>query len=550
MRPSNKRLVIVALSVLIGFSTVFWTSQPRRVAAQDSGTIVAETGFKPEKDGFSFPNYSGVDKPYINMTAAEVHRMFGDTVCEPGTESEAACTLIPPAQQWMETTNSEMDGGHCGGMAILSELIYSKKIDLGEFSADSTVGISFNDKIQREIAYWWGTNAVPTKQDYKGKPSEIVDKLIESFKSNDETYSLEVWKSFDSGEGHAITPFAVQDMGNGIVNILAYDNNAPKEVSRVEVDRNAETWRYNLSVNPSVEPTWWEGNADSQTMYLALNTPRLAVQDPPFDLSTASSWQNTGALLRPNTFAAMQEYNGINLTSESHLYADLLITDDQGHKFGYQGGKAYTEIPGAFIQHLPNAGKYDTSIEPIYYVPVGIKFTITLDGSALKQEALNDLVMIGPGYSLALDGIKVKPGDKDSVVFSPDGTEIAYTPSDAEAPNISVGVEHQGADYEFNILGSDVDKGGTINVKLDYNQGTLMLHTTGNQNAASYDLAVDRYDNATTQSYEATGLSLEPAETVYIEFGKWDGKGDLSYGIDEKSDGSIDKTDTKVNQKK
>src|SRR2546421_312374 len=106
-RSIYKQIFVVLLLLNVVIVTTFY-----RAVAQDSGTIIAQSGFDPQIDSFNFANYSTDDKPYTNMTATEVHRMFGDSVCESGTESQANCTLIPTAKQWMETTNSEMDGGH------------------------------------------------------------------------------------------------------------------------------------------------------------------------------------------------------------------------------------------------------------------------------------------------------------------------------------------------------------------------------------------------------------------------------------------------------
>jgi hypothetical protein len=354
-----------------------------------------------------------------------------------------------------------------------------------------------------------------------------------------------VWNANDPAEGHAVNPYAVVDMGNGIIHILVYDNNAPRETGVVEVDRNNNTWSYNLSVNPSVEPSIWSGDANTQTMFLAPNSQRMGTQPLPFDPPTITSSLPGQSLLRTNS--ATQEFNAISLTSDDHTYADILFTDADGHKFGYEGKTLHNEIPGAFIQRLPS--DKNNPIEPLYFIPVGIKFTITLDGSQLSQPTVNHLLMIGPGYDLSLDDISMAPGDMDTVEFAPDGSEISYTPSSSEAPNIGLVIVTSAADYEFNLLGSDVDSGGTIHVDLDYDKGQLMLHTSGNDNPVLYDLLVDRYDDKSQQTFQHDGLQLEPTETVYFDFGKWDGEGELDVFVDAQSDGTIDQTETEGNQK-
>src|SRR5438309_1069668 len=130
----SKRFSLISLAALLAIVAGLGTGQFRRATAQQSGNIIADSGFRPEKDGFGFPNYTNSKRPQ-NMTPAEMHRMFGDKVCEPGTESQPDCTLVPPATQWMDTIDNVMGNGHCGGMAILSELFYTQKANLGDFGA-------------------------------------------------------------------------------------------------------------------------------------------------------------------------------------------------------------------------------------------------------------------------------------------------------------------------------------------------------------------------------------------------------------------------------
>src|SRR6185295_12358565 len=139
----------------------------------------------------------------------------------------------------------------------------------------------------------------------------------------------------------------------------------------------------------------------------APNSWRLDVQPLPFDPSDATAMN--GNLLRTTGLAATDN-NQITLTSKDGNYADILFTDAEGHKFGYQGGKFYNDIPGTSVVYLPNQGIVGTAIEPIYYIPRGIKFSISLDSSNLKAGTINNILMLGPGYDLSLDGIKMNPG--------------------------------------------------------------------------------------------------------------------------------------------
>lgn len=99
--------------------------------AGGGGDMAAVTGdpndsrFRPNPNGFKFENY-GKDKPYENLTAVELRRMFGDKAC--GSLAGGTCTLTPAAKKWMESENKGMDGGRCEGFAIVSQLIYMGRL--------------------------------------------------------------------------------------------------------------------------------------------------------------------------------------------------------------------------------------------------------------------------------------------------------------------------------------------------------------------------------------------------------------------------------------
>jgi hypothetical protein len=60
---------------------------------------------------------------------------------------------------------------------------------------------------------------------------------------------------------------------------------------------------------------------------------------------------------------------------------------------------------------------------------------------------------------------------------------------------------------------------------------------------------VDRIDDKVDATYTHDELTLVPGATAIVEFGKWDGQGDLSIGIDEGSNGSVEKTESEPNKK-
>lgn len=251
-----------------------------------SRIIAALEGYDVNVYGFGFENY-GDEKDYVQLTSTEVERLFGEQVCASKVNDQ--CILTPLGEQWMKQKNKSMGRGHCDGMAALSLLFYLNRIKVEDFGGSSvnTLQIEGNEKLQREIAYWWTTQATePTRSARDNNeltPREVVNQLIKAFSvdRHSEVYTLALWKRDGKG-GHAVTPFAIEDWGNDLFAILVYDNNYPNSTRKIIVDSNANTWRYNTSINPNASASEYEGDAESKTLLLTPTSFRLQTQECPF----------------------------------------------------------------------------------------------------------------------------------------------------------------------------------------------------------------------------------------------------------------------------
>jgi hypothetical protein len=503
-----------------------------------SGDMVADLGFRPEINGFKFENYGG-DPSRINMTQADIRRMFGDQVC--ASLQGENCTLTPAAQEWMEKTNAAMSGGHCEGFAALSLIFYNNKESPEKFGAAKVNDLSIdgNEALQREIAYYFATQATdPTaSNEIKGRtPNEILDILTEALKGGANapaTYTMGIYKPGFQG-GHAITPYAVQDKGNGLFSVLVYDNNYPNVARNVDIDRNANTWRYEASTNPNEPASEYKGDAETKTLTITLTPPRLEKQLCSFCAAPAGGYGPGGKFQAPAA-----TYNQVWLEGE----ADLLLTDKDGKHTGYMDGKFVNEIPGVEIHPLKSGDLWKDDPEPVYNVPTGIQFTITVDGSHLEAVSVSSVTMIGPGYDLSVDDINLDPGQKDTITFSPDGKSISYKTDSTESPNIAIGLEATGADYAFVVKGMDIESGGTTAINLDTEHSRLRLDTSDNKEQSVYGLAVARIGDEGEQIFAHDNIELQPQDAAYLDYLKWTGDGgEMPLVIDAGGDGGDDQT--------
>ncbi len=333
--------------------------------------------------------------------------------------------------------------------------------------------------------------------------------------------------------GHAITPFAVQDVGGGKFAVLVYDNNYPNVTRSVVIDRNANSWSYEASTNPNEPASQYEGDATTGTLTITPTSSRLEKQVCTF-CAPPSSYAPGAKLLAPE-----QQFNQVWLDGPG----SILLTTKDGHKLGIVDGKLVNEIPGAYVETPRSGDLWKDTEAPAMFVPAGIEFAITLDGSGLTEVGHSSVTMIGPGYDLAVDDIAINPGQKDSIDFSADGKTVKYTTDHNESPTILLGVEGKEADYEFEAKGVDMESGGSMTLGIDTDKGRLSISSAGNKQKGAYALVMNRIDDAGKQSFGHDNIELDPNSTANLDYADWKGDGsELSLSIDDGNDGTIDNT--------
>jgi len=510
-------------------------------AVNTSGVYVSDLGFRPDANGFGFPNYGGQGE--TNLTPNDLRRMFGDQAC--ASIDGDQCILTPPGNQWLEQISKAMNGGHCEGMAVLSNLFYIGKTNPADFGAASVpeLQIAGNESLQREIAYWWATQATqPARSGIVAQtPSGVVNTLLTSLAAGSEggdQFAVGIYKRDRTG-GHAITPYAIEDRGEGVYWIMVYDNNYPGAARAIEVNTKTDTWSYSGSTNPAEPADTYEGDAETKTLELAPITPRLGQQDCPFCDTPTTSYAG-GARMAPMLQAANPQYNEIWLEGA----ADLLISDAEGHSIGFKDGKFINDMPGA----RSNGNKFgvdvwDTNAEPVYYIPTNIDFSINIDGSRLTEPVTSTVTMIGPGYALEVSDIVLAPGKADTLDVSPDGSLLSYRTESSETPFMLVAIETAASDYLFGVYGEEMAPGEALNLSLDTKKGWLSIDSIDNTAPGSYSLEVAKYDDKGEQVFGAEGIALDPDDVIYIDYLKWPGNGQpMSLDVDHGGDGSIEET--------
>jgi hypothetical protein len=471
------------------------------------GTLIAGLPFSPEVDGFSFANY-GADEGYPDLSPAELHRWFGDRMCGGGAGD--SCTLSPPAREWMETMSGYMGGGHCEGMSSLSLLFHQGALSPASFGGPTThdLAVEGNEPLAREIAYWWTTQAMdPTASGaaVERTPSGVIDALRRSFGPPvTETYTLGIFRTVDGelADGHSITPYAIEDMGDGTVQILVYDNNHPDLTRAVVVDPGAETWSYEASTNPAEASFVYDGDAMTKSLRLTPTSARLAPQVCPF---CGDSTDEVAGPLQGATPATAVGYLYVERAAET-AGVELRVTAEDG-----------SALPGLDAIE-PYVGS--SPVPPYFRTPTDRPFAVTLDATGARGPVSLDLSWVGPDEDLHIDDLQLAPGQIDTAVFDPAADAVTYRTAATDSPAFGAGFAADGADYAFAIAGVDLPAGGDARISVDRAAGTLRMANRSNE-TGHYALAMDRIDDAGAQTFVFDDIELGAGETLEISYALW-----------------------------
>jgi hypothetical protein len=465
-----------------------------------TGQIVAASNFRPETDGFSFENYGSGNQ---DLTAAQLVDLFGPEVCAQG--QGASCVLAPPAQTWMTKENRSMQGGHCFGFSLTSLMMYQKLLNPLAFGGPTVPALSLfgNVPLQERIAESWALQDSSKVRGaaITGTPNHVLEFLIKALGNPSETYTLAIFNRDIGGiSGHAVTPYAVEDKGNGRFAVLIYDNNYPKITRSVTFNKTRDTWSYDTAPNPEKQSELWHGDAKTRSAELFPTNPAVGRQPCPFcqpsELGTSRpSDRNLPASLTPG------EYEEVSLTADPVNHGHLVIIDAAGRKTGFVNGKLVNEIPGARVVAPMLTRNFQEVPEPEYRIPRDVKFTVSLDGGPLQAPDMESVSVIGPGYSGVASNITLQPGQEQHLELTGNGASLSYRAGAgaAQTPHLEIGLQRPGSDYRFNVTTPPIQDGSAVTATAQPDAKRLSVNAANVKTGGRYSLAVAQLKAPRTQ---------------------------------------------------
>jgi hypothetical protein len=472
--------------------------------------FVASIAFRPDKHGYPFKNQGGKYPRTPGLVDSNVMvKMFGREACVGG--NERACRLTPPAAEWMGMINRAMNGGQCEGMAV-SSLTFFKGIDnAGKFKPGAK---SAHDLTHAQVApligYYWAFQAVdPVMRDVvtgrrRSTPAQALDTLSTMLKKN-ELATLAIFAPPPMRGGHAVTPYAIENRGNGVYRVRVYDNNYPNQSRWIEIDKDANTWRYDVAaLNPSETKMPWTGDAQTRSIVVMPLSSRLSKAVCPFCRST----QGKKTVMPARS-------------------TSLSISDPDGRKVGYgEDGKLVNEIPDAEVVDMAAFLEDSAAPEPMFLLPEDVPYDIKVEASKQAKADEDDdeadedstgVAVFGKGTAVALGGMKRGAGESDTLSLTADGQGIKLRTGSGKVPAVRLAMDDDDSGVAVRLGNMKADAGDEVEFKVDRAKGSFQVQG-GGKSTAGYDLKVRRvHADADDDVVEEKGVKFKLGEAHSID---------------------------------
>ena len=237
--------------------------------------------FRPDPDGLSFGNYQMTDPSSFPIDDAAA--LLKDAVC---ASEVAGCVPSAAAVEWVETVQAALQGGLCEGFSLLSMNSYLTT----DPASTPTFALLKSKETERTLSRLFATQFMPevrtAARSWRDRSlEEIVTELTSALASKSEMYTIGLYSA--SG-GHAVVPYAVNEMSPGLFVISVYDSNWPGRDRFLEIDTNSDTWRFSYKAeNQVTDQEAWSGSSGS--MDITPFAARTGTFTSPFDTTSKTS---------------------------------------------------------------------------------------------------------------------------------------------------------------------------------------------------------------------------------------------------------------------
>lgn len=439
-----------------------------------SGSI-SLSNFDPGVNGFQFSNQELIQAIDLNRNAQaweevlteQLQQLFGTQVCV--GDGSASCVLTAAARSWLTTQLGRMNQGLSEGMAAAALDLWQptpRQIPwwqrLVNFLLGHTVfGLARTlFDLQTFIANLFlmqGVSEVfqPTQTIRDTfTPTQILLSIARVFLTGSgDPFTMGVYRLLEGAlaEGHALTPYRVEDRGSGQYWVYVYDSNYPagRPTSptdlHVEFDTRADTWAY----QPTPGEPAFEGDAQSKTLDLTQRSWRLPPEE---DGPLATTGPFTCPFCGGETVTEVTPAPTVDIT----LVGEGLLTvaPYAGSQFTRAGETGVSSADAVAL--VPFKGGLNREVPASYRLPansLGQPLEITLTGVAAGPRSPVTLQIAGPGYTANVAGLVLSPSQRLTLflVANATGPELTFAANrSAEIPRLSISLTDETRAYQFN----------------------------------------------------------------------------------------------------
>ncbi|NER84578.1 MAG: hypothetical protein F6K42_34665 [Leptolyngbya sp. SIO1D8] len=274
-------------------------------------------------------------------------------------------------------------------------------------------------------------------------PTQILLSILDIFLSgSSDPFTMGIYQTIEGvlTDGYSLTPYQVEDQGDGKYWVYVYDSNYPAGRAtnpidlHVEFDTLADTWSY----QPTPEAPLFKGDVYSKNLDLT----QLSWRQP----ETPETPAFRGPFTCPfcNIDAAAEE--PVEPTIEVTLIGEgqLTVTPDEVDP-------SIQRSPEEQVALVPFKGGLNRDVPASYQLPVE-PLKITLQGTPRTPLQPYTLQLIGPGYTADFEGTSLTPDEVLTMYVLPHtvGPTLTFVSNQAvEIPQLSIHLTDDTTHYPF-----------------------------------------------------------------------------------------------------
>ena len=213
--------------------------------------------------------------------------------------------------------------------------------------------------------------------------------------------------------------------------------------------------------------------------------------------------------------------------------AAVLITTANHKQIGFdsRANKSVNEIPEARILERENS-----QIFILPYVKSGEEYTLAISGKETTQSA--NISMTGPGFIIGIRNLTLRAGEIQTVSLLPGAPHVAIIPDrEGSAPTLFITMQSDRSrpSYRFEVTPSPLARGKGMWMELDMSREWLLFGSaetvrSDETKKSSFSILMRRTNPGGTRDvYTHRDVSLASNNLYRMQFGEWDGKGDLRF---------------------